>query len=122
MNDSGSFNPNFASYDASSINDFIAYKSMVEKEKATTYIDFCYYDIVSKMKLIDIFNSASPFLENPRETIERYEKENELILSNTTNEIEKIDNEDCKELCKVLSDERIKLNNMLIDVYNSKSV
>ena len=33
MNYSGSFNHNFASYDASSINDFIAYKSMVEKDK-----------------------------------------------------------------------------------------
>ena len=121
MNYSGSFNHDFASYDASSINEFVAYKSMVEKEKATSYIDFCYYDIVSKMKLIEVFNSASPFLENPKETIERYEKENELILSNTMNEIEK-NNEDCKELCKVLSNERIKLNNMLIDIYNSKSV
>ena len=122
MNYSGSFNHNFASYDASSINDFIAYKSMVEKEKATTYIDFCYYDIVSKMKLIEIFNSASPFLENPKETLEWYEKQNELISSNTMNEIEKIDNEYCKKLCRVLSNERIKLNNMLIDVYISKSV
>ena len=122
MNYSGSFNHNFASYDASSINDFIAYKSMVEKEKATTYIDFCYYDIVSKMKLIEIFNSASPFLENPKETLEWYEKQNELISSHTMNEIEKIDNEDCKNLCIVLSNERIKLNNMLIDIYNSKSV
>ena len=122
MNYSGSFNHNFSSYDASSINDFIAYKSMVEKEKATSYIDFCYYDIVSKMKLIDIFNSTSPFLENPKETIERHKKENELISSNTMNEIEKIDNEDCKELCNVLSNERINLNNMLIDIYNSKYV
>ena len=122
MDFSGSFNHNFTSYDASSINDFIAYKSMVEKEKATSYIDFCYYDIVSKMKLIEIFNSASPFLENPKETIERYEKENELISSNTMNEIEKIDNEDCKNLCKVLSNERIKSNNMLIDIIISKSI
>ena len=122
MNYSGSFNHNFSSYDVSSINDFIAYKSMVEKEKATTYIDFCYYDIVSKMKLIEIFNSASPFLENPKETIERVEKENELVSSDTMKEIEKIDNEDCKNLCIVLSNERIKLNNMLIDIYNSKSV
>ena len=122
MNYSGSFNHNFSSYDVSSINDFIAYKSMVEKEKATSYIDFCYYDIVSKIKLIEIFKSASQFLENPKETIERVEKENELILSNTMNEIEKIDNEDCKELCKVLSNERIRLNNMLIDIYISKSV
>ena len=122
MNYSGSFNHNLSSYDVSSINDFIAYKSMVEKEKATTYIDFCYYDIVSKMKLIDIFNSASPFLENPKETIERSEKENELVSSDTMNEIENIDNEDCKNLCIVLSNERIKLNNMLIDIYNSKSV
>ena len=122
MDYSGSFNHNFASYDAISINDFISYKSMVEKEKATSYIDFCYYDIVSKMKLIEIFNSASPFLENPKETVERYEKENELISSNTMNEIEKIDNEDCKNLCKVLSNERIKLNNMLIDIFNSKSI
>ena len=35
MNYSGSFNHDFASYDASSINEFVAYKSMVEKEKAT---------------------------------------------------------------------------------------
>ena len=114
MNYSGSFNHNFASYDASSINDFIAYKSMVEKDKATSYIDFCYYDIVSKMKLVEIFKPASPFLENPKEDIEYFEKQNELISSDTMNEIEKIDNEACKNLCKVLSNERIKLSNILI--------
>ena len=41
-----SFNHNFASYGAS---------SMVEKDKATSYIDFCYYDVVSKMQLVEMF-------------------------------------------------------------------
>ena len=74
MNYSGSFNHNFTSYDASSINEFVAYKSMVEKEKATSYIDFCYYDIVSKMKFIEIFKPASPFLETQKNQLNGMKK------------------------------------------------